>query len=62
MFRPDLSVMSAKVSTLRYKQTAFSLSSVHEDASQKGPYVAQPVGHNIESITPNLFKERVTAA
>eukprot|EP00957_Ditylum_brightwellii_P083837 6372500-Ditylum_brightwellii.AAC.1 len=31
MFCPDSSVMSAKVSTLRNKQTAFNLSSVQED-------------------------------
>eukprot|EP00957_Ditylum_brightwellii_P157211 11964918-Ditylum_brightwellii.AAC.1 len=31
MFCPDLSVMSAKVSTLRNKQTAFNFSSVQED-------------------------------
>eukprot|EP00957_Ditylum_brightwellii_P034922 2646352-Ditylum_brightwellii.AAC.1 len=28
--------------------------------SQKGHYVAQPIGRNIGSITPNLFKDRVT--
>eukprot|EP00957_Ditylum_brightwellii_P166798 12695942-Ditylum_brightwellii.AAC.1 len=35
MFRPDSSVMSAKVSTRRCKLTAFSLSSVHVDGLKR---------------------------